>query len=556
MNRAAALALSDDLTVASGLGVAQVDSVNAAYGAKATRFVHSYFFLDGSRLQLRGTVEDAATHKTVQTVALTGPLSGGILPLVNQMAKQLNGAAAAFGTASAAAFQAFGEALNATDAGAQEHAFETATRADPNFSAAYVAWADVLLRRGDRGDAARVAAAGMSDRARPLDQARLAYLAASAKGDGDGQLEALRKWSALTKEDRLVRQLADLELARRKFADAARDYETAATRDPDDTSLWNSLGYAQAYAGDLQASRRSLGEYQKRSPDDVNALDSLGEVSFYLGDFAAAEKYFEDAHRRNPRALNGLELLKAAQARLMTGDLNAADNIFQRYLDFRKTLPGGFVDLQQAQWEFLTGRRQQAIQRLQSAVPHLDANTSAIALCQLSIWKLQTGDQKSAVEYAQQAAQRASIPTARIQSEICAFLASGKDPRTALKTVNALAFLFQKKYDRALPELEAAYREANPNTDGQVRAQLAWANVETGRMEAARALLKLYPIPLQSGDVLFSSLTFPRIFYLKGAVLENEGKRDEAKRDYRLYLKFAGNLPSIFGDEEKARKAL
>jgi hypothetical protein len=75
-------------------------------------------------------------------------------------------------------------------------------------------------------------------------------------------------------------------------------------------------------------------------------------------------------------------------------------------------------------------------------------------------------------------------------------------------------------------------------------------------MPEARTLVRLYAFPLASGDVLFASLTFPRCFYLKGAVLENQGKRDEARKYYQLYLKFAGDLPSIFGDREKAHKSL
>ena len=122
--------------------------------------------------------------------------------------------------------------------------------------------------------------------------------------------------------------------------------------------------------------------------------------------------------------------------------------------------------------------------------------------------------------------------------------------------LDSLAWLFQRNYDRALPALETAYRETNPNADGQIRTLLAWANVEAGHLEDARGLLRLYPIPLGSGDVLFASLTFPRIFYLKGAVLENAAKRDESRRNYQLYLKFAGDLPAIFGDEEKVRKSL
>jgi hypothetical protein len=55
---------------------------------------------------------------------------------------------------------------------------------------------------------------------------------------------------------------------------------------------------------------------------------------------------------------------------------------------------------------------------------------------------------------------------------------------------------------------------------------------------------------------LFASLIFPRYLFLRGLVLEKEGKPDEAKKNYALYLKYAGDIPDVFGDETKARKNL
>ena len=39
-------------------------------------------------------------------------------------------------------------------------------------------------------------------------------------------------------------------------------------------------------------------------------------------------------------------------------------------------------------------------------------------------------------------------------------------------------------------------------------------------------------------------------------MLEKEGKRADAKRSYELYLKYAGDVADIFGDEAVARKAV
>jgi hypothetical protein len=113
--------------------------------------------------------------------------------------------------------------------------------------------------------------------------------------------------------------------------------------------------------------------------------------------------------------------------------------------------------------------------------------------------------------------------------------------------------LFARKYQEALPLLEAAYRETNPSADGQIRSLLAWDYVELGRVDDARKLLALYPIPLAAGDPLFASLVFPRFLYLRGVALEKEGKQAEAKQSRDLYLKYAGDVPDVFGNESKAR---
>jgi tetratricopeptide (TPR) repeat protein len=121
---------------------------------------------------------------------------------------------------------------------------------------------------------------------------------------------------------------------------------------------------------------------------------------------------------------------------------------------------------------------------------------------------------------------------------------------------DAYARLFERKFAEAVPLLEGLYRETNPVTDAQVRTLLAWAYVEGGRAPQAQQLLERVPIPLSSGEPLFADLIFPRYFYLRGAVLQQEGKRAEAKQNYELFLKYAGDIPGIFGDQARARQSL
>jgi hypothetical protein len=100
------------------------------------------------------------------------------------------------------------------------------------------------------------------------------------------------------------------------------------------------------------------------------------------------------------------------------------------------------------------------------------------------------------------------------------------------------------------------YRETNPSVDGQIRTLLAWADVETGRIEEARKLVQIYPLPLSAGDPVLASLIFPRFLYLRGVVLDGEGKKSKAKQSYDLFLRYSGDAPDVFGHEAAAKRAL
>jgi len=193
-----------------------------------------------------------------------------------------------------------------------------------------------------------------------------------------------------------------------------------------------------------------------------------------------------------------------------------------------------------AQWEFLTGRRKKAIEAMEKLLPQLDGDGQSLALSQLAIWKLQTGDARAAIDFANQAVAHAQTPQARGMAAVSRFIASGSGSPSGSTLVDAYALLFAQKYREALPLLQKAYQETNPSADGQIRVLLAWARVETGGFAEAGKLLEMCPLPLSSGEQMFASLSFPRYFALRAAVLEKQGKPDEAKKNHDLYLKYAG----------------
>jgi tetratricopeptide (TPR) repeat protein len=555
--RGAANAIVYDLAGAPNLYAETVQSMNGAYDMHASRVLAGYFSEGGGRVDLRAVVENTGSSKTIESIELHGPLTEGVLPLMNQLAARLSPGSRTFEAKAPEAFRDYERALTAEDRSAALQDLDSATKADPGFTVAYLDGARLLLGQGERNQAEKWIQGAQAGHPDPIDQARLESVGASASGDGNGLERALQRLTQVTPADsRIFQELAEIELRRRDYSAAARNYERATRLNPDEPRCWNELGYMLAYAEDLAGARQALERYRQLLPKgDANALDSLGEVNFYLGDFSEAEKRFLEAGQLNRGEFGGAELLKAAEAGLMADHLKDADGLFRKYDGVVRGAQRFRATYQFAQWEFLTGRRKLAMEGIERILPSMDADTRSVALCQLAIWKLQTGDSKTAAALSNRAAELAVSARARSLSALCRAVlgpGDGTEPRIA----GAYALLFAGKFSEATPLLELLYRETNPLEDAQIRTLLAWAYVETGRAADAGRLLRTYPLPLSSGEPIFASMIFPRYLFLRGAVLEKQGRRTEAKQSYELFLKYAGDVPDASGDQAAARRNL
>jgi tetratricopeptide (TPR) repeat protein len=460
VSRAAAAILAYDLTGPQRIHPVRVESISDARLNTLGSILQGYFARE------RGVL---TFHETLGTRSLVVSDGDNVVGSMNALAKELTKDARSF-TCNAAALRPYGEALQA-----KPGAFEAAAQADPSCVPIYLPWAETLLAHNDREGAARVCDTALAlPNVDAIDRAQFEFLAATAKGDTASRLQALQKLALLLPSDaELWRNTAVLQLQARDFQAAVKSFEAAVKADPGDAQNWNVLGYARAYAHDLNGAKAALDQYQKLLPShDANGLDSLGEVSFYLGDFSAAESYFLQAHKRDPSALGGRELLKAAQARMMTGNLAEADRILAGQ--------SNLSPLERAQWEFITGRRKQAVARLEA----LSSNPRAAL--QLALWN-------------------GTIP------------ANANDAFT-----RAVSLCMSGRFAEATPILEQLYRAANPAADGQIRTLLAWSYAHTGRSADAAKLLDLYPIPLSIGDPMLSFLVFPRFVQLRGELLHSQ----------------------------------
>lgn len=152
----------------------------------------------------------------------------------------------------------------------------------------------------------------------PPGEARIEWLRASIKADPTFDEARLM----------LARDLTALQ----RFGEAATVLRELTEKQPGIGAYWNELGYAQARAGDFEAALESVRRYGEldRGP---NPHDSRGEILFMQGKYAEAADAFLRAYEQAPTFLDGAPLRKAAEAALRAGDLEQADELFQRYLE-------------------------------------------------------------------------------------------------------------------------------------------------------------------------------------------------------------------------------
>jgi tetratricopeptide (TPR) repeat protein len=423
----------------------RVESVRDAYLNRATRLVHGYFTRRGASLHFQMEIEDPASHKMAGAEAADGT----VLFAMNDVARKLAPGARPFSTANQDAVAAWGRGE-----------FERAVTIDPDFGTAWGYWVEQLGGSGKQAEAGAVAARALARPSlrSPLDRAQLQLILATFQKDAAGRKAALAALAGMSPNDiSVLGALAEAETLARRFSAAAGLYRKIIEIDPGSAAAMNSLGYAEANAGHLDAAAKALQQYGKSLDQSTNSLDSLGEVYFINGRFAEAERYFQQAYRRDPRFLAGSTLMKAAYAHWLGGDLAGADAIFGRYREDRLNQKDATTTWREATWLYATGRREQAIAK----VMETSGDQPQLVQRQLAVWRGEVHAPKD------------------------------------------------------LAALKKLYEGAVPPNDGEFRTFYAAALVAAGQKGQASALLERWPLPESGGDPLFQSLVYPQFMELR-----------------------------------------
>jgi tetratricopeptide (TPR) repeat protein len=537
-----------------------------ALAAGANRLAYGDYAIRSGEIQARMTTEDPRTGRMTAVVSYTGP-ADDVAAAASAFARAIWKDAPAYSTRNAAAIHAFVDALESFDRPSVEQNLGSAIAADPDFAPAYRLLAQWKAQRQDRAGAVALLDQALARNLPPVEAARLEVDSADLRGDAIARSRAYAALARLTPSDPQVwRALAEAAMAAHSYPNSVSAWEKSLEIEPQDTVALNEAGYAAAYAGDLGAATAFLVRYQSLAPAESNPLDSLGDVNLHAGRLREAEAFYLQAARKNAHFEADGPLLKAAMARLMTGDAGGADALFQRYAEARAAAGDPALAYRKAEWDWAAGRRRAACAAMEAFALGSE-NTplrelAARGFAELAVWRLMLGDRAGADRAAGKAGQCAGPSSAAIAG-VTRFLtepqatpaewavrAEREFPEPGQASIRhfamAYALLLDREFQPASLTLKEIYNSGAPADDEGLPVMLAWTYLETGRDKEAAALLRFNPIPTSTGVGPFFGFYFPRLFALRAILANRSGKPDEARLDSQLFQKLSGPDPLVW----------
>src|SRR5947208_1105232 len=143
----------------------------------------------------------------------------------------------------------------------------------------------------------------------------------------------------------------------------------------------------------------------------------MGDINLAAGKLAEAESYYLEAQKQDRAFLGDGDLIKAATARLLTGDVAAADRLAEQYFAARSDAKDPMLEYRRSQWAWIAGHRRAAMQQME-AFARASEQTPAMrdaasrAWSDLALCALMLGDRNAAAQLAQNALSAASQASA------------------------------------------------------------------------------------------------------------------------------------------------
>lgn len=530
----------------------------AAILAGANRIGYGDYAVRDGKVEVRLTIEDAATRRATVLTAE----AGDVISAATSLARRLSPRAAPFQTTNPEAVRQYISAMEAGNPVSKMQYAQAAVAADPNFAPSYRILAEAKIQQQDRDGAlgaldqalARGAALPAGERA------QLELAAAGLRNDSAARQKALLDLAKATPADAATWQtLGQTAYVRHDYPQAVAAYQKALQLLPNDVNVLNLLAYAQAFAGDKDGAVASLRRYQSLRPAEANPLDSMGDVQLMYGQLREAEDLYLQADKKDRKPLGGGDLLKAATARLMAGDISGASELARQYFAARTEMKDPAVPVREAEWQWIIGHRQPAREQLLNFAKGAEVgplrDVASQAYAELALWALVSGDRNTAAQLGLKASTAASSQQTAGNAGLARFLsqpsASAAEwnsradqlfrsaPQSGLKNLAlAYALLFDRQIAAASAPLRRLYE--NPDIDAGLPVLLAWSLMESGSPDEAAMLLRFNPIPEYKGIGLYTPLYFPRLYELRSRLAVKAGRTDEARANLQLFEKLGG----------------
>jgi Flp pilus assembly protein TadD len=486
--------------------------------AGANHIVTGYFeLLDNGALNFHLVEEDTRTGKRLRSLSA----QGSVLDACTYLAKQLTATAKPFSTSSNSALRAYIQGIEGGSSSAS--GYQSAIAADPQFKEAYLALGEQALAHHDADTVDRVFAEAKAHNLDAGVTAKLQLASATIHNDNNARTAALEKIIETEPANfSAIQALGELQMATHRFAEAAATFGKA--QSDMKPEMVNLMAYALMFSGDEKGAMEAIRKFRTLRSQDPNAVDSEGDVNYYFGHFAEAEKRYLASATMNPQFNQGMETWKAARARLMTGDIVGASQIFDRYRAEREKANDISMPYRIASWQFLTGDRAGGLAAMRQVAASSPIPTiKSLAFAQVAIWEMQLGRKADALKDAQESMQKDG-GAAVIPAVVVRFAAMDLAPLAELRAraekmfggtagaqVRLLAvgytLYFASRNSEAVGIWKEIYEQSDP-ADPVIRGLYGTLLLRTGHQDEGAALLKNTPPPPTALTPSFESLYF------------------------------------------------
>lgn len=549
---ALALSLAEQLGGLDRVAAFAVSSPGEAAGRQATLLVHGRIEQDKGRCRLSASLERLARREfdaagsaaaaKAEIPALLTTIAQGI-----QSAVRPKGRLAPPEVRSLPAAAALGRSLDAASPAASLSELSAAVGAEPACGLCWRRLVELQLATGNREAAFSQAEASRRAGISPYNSALIELAVAGASNDQPRQLKALERLAQLRPGEDEIQARRGAVLARAaRWNEAVDAYRTAVAASPLSPGLWNEFGYVLAWAGHPAEARRALDEYARLDPASANPLDSQGEIALMAGRFEEAIKAFEECYRKDKSFNGGQALEKAALAAYLAGERDRAASYVDRYLSIAGDQTQPRVRLLRASWQYAFGAISSSVTAVDAVSPGMGALLLAAA-----------GDLDGAAARLQ-SQNSPGAAQVRVLLKPESQWPDAPPGRMDLAVNRGLSESLQRRWPAAAQAFRRILAAAPANTPqaAMIREAAAWALVMDAKpAEAAKLLGPVWPLPLPSGFSELSLLVYPNLFYTRAEIALSEGRRDDARKFYDLFLLYCAERKDPSGIIARARAA-